>query len=347
MFRLTCLIPFGLILYASQADDALLRQGLDLAAREDFAGAAEVFERCLKINPSSFEAGYNLALARLALKEPQQALGALNSVTAQSVKQQALHDYLGGKILAEAGHANEGIQRMAASFRTDPSNENCALDLGLAYIRAQAYVSAVDVLTKVVNLQGGSDLVVLELALAEALAGQNDEAITHSRRLLARGGDSLPRLIQVFALNSKGNYAESVQTATNALSRLHPNPYLHYLRADAKWKSQTTDPVEILDDLDQAVQALPECTVCLLLREKVNEKLGKDSAAIADLEHATQIDPKLGQAWYRLSVLYRKQGKLPEAAGALNKSKALRDDEAQHDREYFSGQAVGVLGSEN
>src|SRR5690242_17888489 len=71
----------GEILSRPQASqNVLLKAGVALAQREMFEPAAQVFARCVKDYPGSFEAHYNLALADIALRRFDEARAALESV---------------------------------------------------------------------------------------------------------------------------------------------------------------------------------------------------------------------------------------------------------------------------
>jgi Flp pilus assembly protein TadD len=58
---------------AQNSFDSLLASGVKLAQQERYAEAVEVFEKCIKRDPESFEAHYNLALALFALERFSEA----------------------------------------------------------------------------------------------------------------------------------------------------------------------------------------------------------------------------------------------------------------------------------
>ncbi|HSM76256.1 MAG TPA: tetratricopeptide repeat protein [Bryobacteraceae bacterium] len=326
--------------------EALLKLGVLLAGREAYSEAGRVFAQCVRNDPASFECGYNLALARLALQDSQGALLALKALTANGVEQKAAVGYLRGKILLTAGQERDGVESMAAAFRANPSDENCALDLGLALIRARAYSPAMETLREASRIHPDSRLLLLEMSLAEALGGEYEDAVAHSRKLLQDDpANTLPALVEAFSLYAGGRYAECVHTAAAALESPTANPYFHYLRAGASWKMNSPDYVSMSRDLAEAERRMPDCGVCLLLHSKVHEKMNEDNAAVAELESALRADPRLAPAWYRLAQLYRKQGKPADAAKALARYQVIRSTEGEHDREFFRRQAIGAFDS--
>jgi predicted Zn-dependent protease len=323
--------------------ESLMKTGLSLAEQEKYAEAAQVFAKCAKEHPESFEAGYNLALARFALKEYSPALAALDAVPAAEREEKAARDCLRGKVFLATGRDREGLERMAGAFRMNPADENCALDLGMGYIRAQAYVPAIEVLEKAPHKD--SELLLLELALAQALAGRHADAIRTSSILLKRNADSaMPRLIAAFSYYMDGKYRECAKEASAGLAGSNANPYFYYLRAGAEWKMNAENYAGQSRDLATAAKEVPGCGVCFLALSKVHEKMGDDQAAIADLTSATRLDQTLAQAWYRLSILYRKQGNTAEAEASLKRYHAIKSVESEREQDMFRRQAVDMLG---
>jgi predicted Zn-dependent protease len=124
----------------------LMAVGLTLAQHDKMPEAAAIFERCSREYPASFEAKYNLVLARIALTQYPNALEALNSIVPANAEQKASVEYLTGKIFLATNHLKEAQKSLASAYAQRPREENYALDLALLYIRSAAYVQAIDVL---------------------------------------------------------------------------------------------------------------------------------------------------------------------------------------------------------
>ena len=73
------------LLLADENVDALLAAGALLAQHDMLPDAAAVFEKCSQRFPGSFEAKYNLTLARIALNDYAAAEASLRAVRAASV----------------------------------------------------------------------------------------------------------------------------------------------------------------------------------------------------------------------------------------------------------------------
>ncbi|MFN7998077.1 MAG: tetratricopeptide repeat protein [Bryobacteraceae bacterium] len=323
--------------------ERLLEAGALLGQHEMYAEAAKIFEKCVRENPRSFEGAYNLALARLALADYAGALNALEKADAHSADQAAAREYMKGKVYAATDRNKEAALSMETAFRAKPE-ENYALDLGLLYLRTDAYPSAVEVLERATRAHPDSGLLAVELGLAYALAGRHADAIRVCREPATAGGDaSLTRLIEAFSACSTGEYRACESAASAGLALPHPRPYLYYLRASARLRSDSHDYEDLLRDLDAAVSSVPGCGPCRLARSNVYEKQGKVSDAIADLQRAVAADPGFAQAWYKLASLERRAGHTDEASRALARYRELHDTGAEREREIFRHQAVGAI----
>jgi predicted Zn-dependent protease len=334
------------LLSAQTSMSSLLAAGVLLAQYENMPDAAAMFERCSRQYPASFEAKYNLALARIALTQYQGALDALNSITPVTADEKPAVEYLTGKVFLATKHLKEAQRSLASAYAQRPQEENYALDLGLLYIRSSAYVQAIEVLRPSLTLHPKSQDLALELALSNALAGRYSESIEICRELQRNDPtSSIPRLIAAFSYCTEKSYKNCEKEASDGLAGPHPNPYFHYLRARAGWDSGSIDHAQMLQDVTAAIQQMPECDVCLLLRSRMYEASHEDGLAIADLQKAVERDNQDASAWYRLSILYRKQQRPMEASDALRRYRSIHDNGANQEVENFRKQFLDGVSS--
>ena len=165
---------------------ALLAAGFLLAQQEKMPEAAALFERCSEQFPGSFEAKYNLALARIALTQYPSALDTLNSIAPVSADEKAAVQYLTGKIFLNTNHLKEAQEKLASAYAQRPKDENYALDLALLYIQSAAYVEAIRVLEPALAVHPASEELALELALSHVLAGDYAEGVALCRKFQER-----------------------------------------------------------------------------------------------------------------------------------------------------------------
>ncbi len=324
-----------LALLISQSEETLLQTGARLVQQDKLAEAASVFEQCAQRYPGSFEAKYNLTLSRIGLAEYPAADKTLHSITTDSQRQSAAVEYLQGKLFAAEGRTAEARPHLEKAYRSQPGEENYALDLSLLYLRSSAYVSAIEVLQSSLASHPQSEDLALELALADALAGKPADATTVSQKLLTANPDlGAARLIAAFSACYAANYEDCKTQAAAGLNSTTPDPYLHYLYAEALWNTNQSDAV--LKHLNLAIEKIPACAVCLLLRSRVEDM----PSAIADVKAALAIDSQSGQAWYRLAELYRKSGEHDAAADALRHYRSLHETQTNAEIESFRKQMV-------
>ncbi len=319
-----------------------------LGDNDMLAGAEVLFEKCSERFPGSFEAKYNLALSRIGLNDYQSAAKTLQTISPKSPRETSALDYLQGKVYAATGKPQQALQSLQNAYRLNPGEENYALDLALLYIRSSAYVPAINVLKPARVRHPDSQELGLELAVSDALAGQQAEAISVCSDLLRQFPDlSTARVIAAFANCLNENYPACEAEASAGLSLPRPNPYLYYLNAEALWNSGSADRAKVLSELGIALEKMPHCSVCLVLRSKVFTAAHDDQAAAADLKAAVKQDAQLASGWYLLSVLYRKTGKSSEAADAIRHYRTLRDSRANSEIESFRKQLLDSFDSES
>jgi tetratricopeptide (TPR) repeat protein len=328
--------------------DTLLRIGVDLAQHELFPEAADVFERCVKDHPALFEGYYNLALAELALRKYPAALATIEKAPRASRPQEVACTYLHGKIELALGQDAQAEQNLAAAFAAAPEEEDYALDLGLAYIRARKYQPAVEVFEKAHNFQKDSPFLLLGLSLAQFLGGQNAESAETCHTVLSLHPDFSPaRVLLAFALSMQGNVDEAAKVAAQGLRDPDPFPYLYYIHAAALVKQQSKDYDVILKDLTLAERSIPGCSLCYLAQSKAHQKMGERDAATADLEKALELDATLAEAWYRVASLYDQEGRHAEAQRARRRFEELKEDKANRETEMLRGVFLRTLGSKD
>jgi tetratricopeptide (TPR) repeat protein len=145
-------------------------------------------------------------------------------------------------------------------------------------------------------------------------------------------------LIAAFAYCTDKNYSACEKEASEGLDAPHPNPYLYYLRARAAWDSGSSDHSRMLADVSAAIQQMPGCEVCLLLRSRILEASQNDDLAIADLKKAVESDGQDASAWYRLAILYRKDKMPVDESDALRHYRSIHEDRSNQEVESFRKQ---------
>jgi tetratricopeptide (TPR) repeat protein len=321
----------------------LLATGMKLSEQERYAEAAEVFRRCVALNPRSFEAHYDLGLALFALRRIDEARQAMENVAPNDMAQNAARLYLLGKIDEAAGDKPRARRELAAAFKTDPSEENHALDYGMFLVRQGDWQNAIQAFARAAEAHPRSTYVLLGMAMAQAFGGKREDAIGTCRRIVRYDPKFSPALlVMAFAHYMSGEYSQSERAAAAGLQLPSAAPYLYYLQAAALLKLNSTSYSQMLADLDAAERGIPSCTLCYFVRSKVHEAAGDVAAAIADLNVlVTRIAPDFDQAWYRLATLYRKLGQTAEAQAARERFETIRASRADPELELARTSLAG------
>ncbi|MGI9072959.1 MAG: tetratricopeptide repeat protein [Bryobacteraceae bacterium] len=323
-------VPFYLSSLArgTSQDDVgtLLESGVRLTRAERYAEAAEVFRRCVAIDAQSFEARYDLALALFALRRLPESREAIRPVQPTNDTERAAKLYVLGKIDEAAGDKAHARGEFSSAFSTAPTEENYALDYGLFLVREGDYQSAIATLARAATAHQQSPYLLLGLAMAQAFGGKRADAILTCRRIVTDDTVCSPALLlMAFSYYMSGEYQEAERAAASGLQMKVPPPYLYYLHAAALLKTGSTSYSRMLAELDEAQTNIANCTLCYFVRSKVHEAAGDIPSAIVDLTTiVTRVQPGFDQGWYRLAMLYRKQGRDRDAQTARARFEAIR-----------------------
>jgi tetratricopeptide (TPR) repeat protein len=314
------------------SSDVLLRVGIQLAQRELYEEAAEVFHRCIQEHPEVFEAYYNLTLANIAQQRWEAALATLQKAPQQSKAEVLACSYLRGKVEESQGRTAEAKTDLSDAFAGAPQNPTYALDLGLFYVHERAYMQAATVFERALRFNSSSPFLHLGLSLSRFLAGQHEQSVALLQKLLAGRPDFAPaQLLLTYALSAEGKLENAEKVAHQGLSSTHPSPYLYYLDASVLVKLQSRQYKRIFHELSTAEREMPSCSLCYLTQSKAHQAQGDSAAAITDLETATQLDPQFPEAWYRLAALYRQAGREADASQAQYRFQSLEADKEGRD----------------
>jgi len=201
------------------------------------------------------------------------------------------------------------------------------MDLGLFYIHEHAYAQAAAVFERAARLNSTSSFIPLGLALSRFLAGRHEESAMVLRKLLSRQPDFAPaQLFLSFTLSTEGKLEDAEKVARQGLNYPHPSPYLYYLDASVLVKMQSQQFKRIFEELSIAQREIPSCSLCYFTASKAHQAQGDFSAAITDLEIATEMDPSFPEAWYRLASLYHRVGRSADASRAQDRFQSLKAD---------------------
>jgi tetratricopeptide (TPR) repeat protein len=274
--------------------------------------ALPYLRRACAIDPAHYDSGHDLALALLETGNLNEARAQLERMLAAKDAAE-LHNLL-GNVYEQADNfvaANDEYQRAA---HMAPTEENI-FDWGNNLLQLHAYEEAAQVFTAGIERHPKSARLHVGIGIAHYSRGQYEDAV-RSFSAAADLAPSDPRPYQFLGemYGVAPAMGADVTKRLAAFARANPkNALAQFHYAMNLWKGQSSPPdesgmrqVEAL--LRQAVtldrtlaKGLLELGILLSDQRRYQE-------AIAELQRATQLEPDLAQAHYRLAQAYQRTG---------------------------------------
>lgn len=178
----------------------LIDEGTERYARNDFVGAASLFEQATRLAPDSPGAHYNLGAALLQLDRYEDAAAqfrqALGCHPDGDLPLMATYDL--GNAYLDAGKYEEARERFLEAIRLDPSQATPHNNLGLAYVALGKTEAAVDSFARAVRMRDDYAEARFNFALALWQSGRRTEARAEQEKLRRLDASQAARLDQLF-----------------------------------------------------------------------------------------------------------------------------------------------------
>ncbi len=316
--------------------EALVAAGLGMADCDDYAGAADVLGKARAMRPDSESVAYNLALAQYKMGDLAAALKTLDAIGATEPDVV----YLRGKVL-DGLNKSGGAGEFAAACRTRPENESYCADAALAAIREQKFLDAIALLQPAVEKAPGSVALLSLLGLAQFRLGRYREAI----RSYAASLDKDPAVDASreglgFLYYVTGDLEQARVVVEQGLLNPKADFYLAYLDAIILYRLYPQLRTRAGAALERAIQANSRFAPSYFQRGKMRMEQNDTVGALADFEHAAELDPKYPLPYYKMAQIYARQGRVRDAGIARGKFSALGN---QREEEILARQTTEVL----
>jgi len=287
-------------------------------------------EKAAHLNPTDYDNGYDLALARLETKDLDGAEKHLREMLSRGDRSE-LHNLL-GDIEEAKGNVNEAAREYETAARMDPSEKNL-FDLGTDLLRHHAYRPALTLFQyaapkypQSARLQVGLGIALYSTAdYADAVkalcaAVDLDRADTKALDFLGRMYDVAPELT-----------AEVTRRLAHFVELYPNNPSANYYYALGLRKRNLTSG---LNGTEKQVEALLRKAVTLapdfadahfqlgLLYSDENQT----AAAAREFEETVRLKPDWKAAHYHLAQLYEQQGKAELSRKEFQVFRSLKED---------------------
>jgi tetratricopeptide (TPR) repeat protein len=317
--------------HAAPADPAQMERQLSEAVRTDpgsfqahhalavfylrqgrLNAAIPQLQRAYAIDSSQYVNSYDLALALLQTGRLDDAR-AIATQTLNAKDTAELHNLL-GDIEERAGHLVAAAEQFQRAAHMDATEEHL-FDWGNNLLQLRVFEEAIQVFTAAIARHPASARLNVGLGIAQYSRAKYNDAVTSFCRAVDLA-PSDPRPYQ-FLGEIYGVAPELGSEVTQRLSRFvaaqPKNALAHLYYALSLWKGQRTESepdvlrrVEAL--LRRAVTLDPKLARGFLELGILLSDEERYQEAIQPLRRATQLEPDLAQAHYRLSQVYRRTG---------------------------------------
>jgi len=282
---------------APTCPDALLLLGLTEFQSGDLAKSIQHYQTAIKLNPRSYSAHYDLALAYLKQKKPRLARRELEQAVALDPKQGDAAYNL-GIVLLELGQPATAVVHLRRAHELTPERPDVSFNI----VRAE--------------LEAG------QLAKARETAAQATHGLTSDFQWNAAIGqqfldhaqaeEALPYLRAANSLRP-ANEGIRNQLATAYLALRQPEKVLeligdantadeHYLRGSAFYQAHRFPDADA--ESDAALTMAPENPRILVLRVRLLQRAGQQQAALEMAQKASSLAPKWDEPFYLAGISY-------------------------------------------
>jgi len=274
--------------------------------------ALPYLKQASRIQPGDYDNSYQLALACASSGEYEEARANVRSLLAKQEKAE-LHHLL-GDVAEKVGDPLEAVREYQRAAQLDASELNL-FDWGAELLMHHAPEPAVEVFSNAHRAFPHSVRILLGLGVAWFVQGSYGQAIQY----LGEASDMNPDDPNPYLFLGKIQSVEAGEPAAIAerlarFVRLQPkNAFANYYYAVSLWK-QRKGP----EDIQSAAQV---------------ESL---------LEKAAALDPKLGEAYLQLGILYSERKDFPKAIAAYQQAVAVNPHLEQ--AHYRLAQAYRLIG---
>jgi tetratricopeptide (TPR) repeat protein len=272
------------------------------------AAAAPFFEQARRIDPSSYDNGYDLALAYVLtarLKDARQLVQDL----LKTKNTAELHNLLAG-IEEKDGNFVVAANEYETAAHMDPSESNL-FDWGSELLIHRTLGPAIEVFQHAIERYPNSPRLSIGLGMSLYSRGNYDEAV----KSLLRAADQNPSDPGAYhflskAYDSSPSQADEVIQRFRRFAELQPrNPQASYYYAMSLWKGKRAqdpglDLQQIESLLKQAIVLDSKYTLAHLQLGNLYSDQSKYADAIPEYVRARELDPGLGDVYYRMGQAY-------------------------------------------
>ncbi|MBI1826622.1 MAG: tetratricopeptide repeat protein [Planctomycetes bacterium] len=314
----------------------LVRRGICLLNASRYSDAIELFTRAAALDSSNRRAANGVAAAQLGLKQTTQAARSFAKQTDENPLNTTAR-IRRAHCLWQAGEHDEAIDSLRNGLRHDSESAELHFQLGTLLAALEHYEEAELRFTQAISIEDEHVEAIVNLGLCEMARGACTEAVTHLRKaqslrpenarigvLLAQGvravrqhGLTVPSQV-AFPADSD---CEDTETLTELQHIIDAEPEIvdAFLALPEDHTSRRLHSA-LERTLNAALARAPRRAELHYQRGRVLDRLGLRDDAIAETEHAVELEPKHAKALIELGNLYQQSGRAAEAAIRLQQA---------------------------
>jgi tetratricopeptide (TPR) repeat protein len=310
--------------------------------------AAPFLEKAAALNPADHQAAYDLATACIALGDYSHAKSALESSLKSSAGGlDSADDYrLLGDVEEKLGDPVSAVHDYQRAAELEPS-ESHLFTWGAELLQHRAFEPASEVFTKGNRLYPSSARMLVGLGVSLYARGSYEPAVQR----LCQASDLDPNASTPYLFLGKIQtidpaHSQEVSERLERFARLHPeNALASYYYAMSLWKTRrgpedTANLTKIETLLHESVKLDPKLGDAYLQLGILYEEHQNFPSALAAYKQAVEASPQLEQAHYRLAQTYRRNGDEEKAKAemALYEETSKRSaDQAEREQREMQG----------
>jgi tetratricopeptide (TPR) repeat protein len=307
--------------------------------------AIPYLERAGELKPSDYENSYDLALANAHAGNYERARDQAEPLVVHHDTAE-LHHLL-GDVQEKLGDSLEAVREYQRAAEVDP-RESYVFDWGAELLLHHAPEPAAEVFTKGNRLFPHSARMLIGLGAARFARGSYDQAVQR----ICEASDLNPNDSIPYLFLGKMQHAESapsevsVEKLRRFVTQQPENAEANYYYAVGLWKlrkgpQDTARRAQVEALLRNVIHLDPKFAAAYLQLGVLHSEQKAYPSAISDYQQATQADPQMEEAHYRLAQAYRQIGDGAKADAELKvydqiaKESAQRAERERHEIRQF------------
>jgi tetratricopeptide (TPR) repeat protein len=305
-----------------QAAEQQYQLAVSLSQQGKYAEALTWFERLAQANPQSAANQFNLALAYLNAKRPNDSIRVLQGLTASNSTNPNALGLLGRAYEAE-GKLGDALSAYLLALNADPKNPDRYLDYTQLLMDGNRFEEAARVTMNGFNVVADPYPLYVRLGSVRLIEGKAADARQAFQEAIQLHSEiALGYVALAKSYLKEGAGAEAAKILSDARKKLPPDFALDYFYGVALLRlQQNRESAGVLENAVHLGPAVPEAHYEL---GRAYFELGENDRARAEFERTIQLAPQDARAHYQLSRVYEKLGDRAKAEQLAQATKRLK-----------------------